>query len=187
MQRLALSTLFALSAVPCIAYGCWDEAGQRYGISPHLLYAMAQVESSLNANAVNRSHLQRTRSYDIGLMQINSSNLRGLARHGIKESDLYDACTNIHVGAWLLSQQFARYGVSWEAVGAYNAACTQLKGADCQRARSDYAWRVYRRLTGQSALEKTTAAKPAKSHVPAPRTTAAPVMYPLILSARVSP
>src|SRR4051812_15716482 len=139
MRRFALPTLFVLSATPCIALGCWDEAGQRYGVSPQLLYAMAQVESGLNPHAANRSHLARTQSYDIGLMQINSSNLRGLARFGIKEADLYDACTNIHVGAWLLSQQFTRHGVSWEAVGAYNAACTQLKGADCQRARSAYA------------------------------------------------
>lgn len=151
MRHIALPTLFVLIAVPCSAFDCWNDAGQRYGVSPQLLYAMAQVESGLNPLAVNRSHLRRTRSYDIGLMQINSSHLGALARFGIREADLYDACTNISVAAWLLSQQFARYGVSWEAVGAYNAACSQLKGEHCQRARSAYAWRVYRRLAGQSA------------------------------------
>lgn len=181
MRQIALSTLISISAIPGPALGCWDAAGQRYGVSPQLLYAMAQVESSLNPSAVNRSHLRRTRSYDIGLMQINSSNLDGLSRFGIRESDLYDACTNIFVAAWLLSQQFARYGVSWEAVGAYNAACTQLKGENCQRARSEYAWRVYRRLTGQPASSKAS-----KSISSASSSNAGSMPHPVILAIRVS-
>ncbi len=96
-----LAALAVLATAPTWARACWQEAAQRYGISADLLYAVARVESNLNSQAVNRSHLQRTGSYDIGLMQINSGHLRTLSRYGIQEADLFDPCTNIRVGACL--------------------------------------------------------------------------------------
>jgi len=138
-----------LAIAPTWARGCWEDAAQHYGISADLLYAIAQVESNLNQRAVNRSHMRRTGSYDIGLMQINSGHLSALSRHGIKEADLFDPCTNIRVGAWLLADSFSRRGTTWDAVGAYNAACSQLKDEACVKARSQYAWRVYRALSAQ--------------------------------------
>ena len=151
MQLLILFGWALSLCVPLRAWACWDEAAQRYGVEAALLYAIARVESNLDPKAVNRSHLQRTGSYDIGLMQINSSHLRRLARHGITEAQLFDPCTNIQVGAWLLADAFARHGVTWNAVGAYNAACSQLEGEACSAARAAFAWKVYRRLPGHTA------------------------------------
>lgn len=136
----------ALAGLPMVASAmCFDRAAQAYGVSESLLRAVAQVESSMNPVAENRSHMARTGSYDIGLMQINSSHLPLLAKYGIdRDVLLRDPCTNVMVGAWLLSQKLDRHGADWNGVGAYNAACTQLKGDDCFRARHKYAWKVFR-------------------------------------------
>lgn len=125
---------------------CWEEAGRAYGVDPWLLYAIAHVESGMNPYAVNASHKGKTGSVDIGLMQINSRNLRALAAEGYAPGSVWDPCVNIHMGARILRENFDRYGTSWEAVGAYNASCSSLKGEACRKARVSYAWKVYRSL-----------------------------------------
>jgi soluble lytic murein transglycosylase-like protein len=146
MERFAhMATLMTL-ALSGGAMACWDQAARVYGVDPWLLYGIAKVESAFDPHALNLSHLPRTGSYDIGLMQINSRNLPALAVDGIAPEHLWDACTSIHVGARILREKMDRHADTWEAVGAYNASCTSLKGAACYKARMDYAWKVYRAI-----------------------------------------
>ena len=115
-RTAALAACLALASLP--AHACWEQAASWYRVNPYLLYAIAKTESGLNPNAINRN---KNGSYDIGLMQINSSWFPTLRKYGVEEKDLYDACTSIQVGAWILAQNMQRMGVTWEAVGAYNA------------------------------------------------------------------
>lgn len=55
-------------------------------------------------------------------MQIDSQHFNELSRYGIKPDHLLtDACMNIYTGAYYLAKAFNKWGVSWDAVGAYNA------------------------------------------------------------------
>jgi len=105
------------SSNPASAF-CFEEAGNRYGISPQLLYAISKGESSFNPLAINYNS---NGTYDYGLMQINSSWEPALRKLGISWNNLADPCTNVMVGAWVLSQCIQDYGYTWQAVGCYNS------------------------------------------------------------------
>lgn len=149
-RHLAAAGLVALAASPAAQASapaarearldaCFEQAGLRYGIAPQLLRAIAWVESAMDPRALNAN---RDGTHDIGLMQVNSRWLLRLARFGLRPQDLWDPCTNVHVGAWILAHAIRRWGYTWEAVGAYHAG--DRPEAAARRAR--YAERVRRRL-----------------------------------------
>lgn len=120
-------TVTLLVVAPGLAWSmqdCFSAAGIRHGVSPILLEAIAMKESSMRPDAVNRN---RDGSWDVGLMQINSRWLPALRRHGISAEDLRDPCVSVHVGAWILAENFRQLGFNWEAVGAYNARRRDLR------------------------------------------------------------
>ena len=119
MKRLSSILWLALSLQSLAAHAdCLDDAAAYYRLDPHLVRAIAWHESGMRPTAVNRN---TDGSVDIGLMQINSSWLPSLARYGITRAHLFDACVNAYVGSWILSRNIQQLGLTWDAVGAYNA------------------------------------------------------------------
>jgi soluble lytic murein transglycosylase-like protein len=114
---------------------CLDDAANYQHISVQLVRAIAQKESGMRADAVN---LNTDGSEDIGLMQVNSSELPTLASFGIGRAQLFDACVNAYVGTWILARKIRRFGPTWKAVGAYNASSSSKQLV--------YANDIYRRL-----------------------------------------
>lgn len=98
--------------------GCMAKAAAHHHVDLSLLRAIAKVESNMNPKAVGKN---TNGTSDTGLMQINDWWLPTLAKHGIKKSDLLDACTSAYVGAWILAHSIKRHGLTWRAVGAYNS------------------------------------------------------------------
>lgn len=122
-------------------HDCFTQAAARYRIAPDILIAIASAESALDPSAV---HINANGSSDMGLMQVNSRWLPALREAGINPQSLYEPCTSIWVGAWILAQSIARHGYGWEAVGAYNAG--HGRDAGTVRRRMRYAHRVFDHL-----------------------------------------
>lgn len=131
---------FLICGLQPVSADCFDIHGKKMGVSPDLLRAIALTESSGNPSAVAGPKC----SQDVGLMQINS---QWLSKWNLSKSELLNnACLNIEIGARILKDNLMRFDNPWEAVGAYNAGCSKLKGQDCTDARQKYAWRVFKNL-----------------------------------------
>lgn len=98
---------------------CFNEASLHYSVPSHLLKAIAKVESKMNPLVIG---INRNGTYDIGIMQVNSSWFPRLAKVGIQRGELLDGCENIQVGAWILAQNIKKYGLTAEAIGRYNSS-----------------------------------------------------------------
>ncbi len=106
---------------------CFQEAGQRYQVSPWLLWSIAKSESSFDPSAINYNS---NGTVDVGLMQINSIWANQL---GETWNSLNDPCTNVMAGAWILRQCMKDYGNSWKAVGCYHSRTPELRDAYASR------------------------------------------------------
>lgn len=129
---------------------CWVAASEEYGIPVSVLKAVAKTESGFNPAARNRN---TNGTHDIGIMQINSSWLPRLERYGITEESLKEPCTNVKVGAWILSNNARKLGWNWNAIGAYNVGCAKLDAVECERRRNQYAWKIHAALSKVGDIE----------------------------------
>ncbi|MCA8057153.1 MULTISPECIES: lytic transglycosylase domain-containing protein [Burkholderia cepacia complex] len=152
--RIPFCTLLVV-VTQTVRADCLDDAARFHHVNVRLVRAIATVESGQRASVV---HLNGDGTTDIGLMQINSRWLTTLSRFGVSRAGLYERCTNAYVGAWILSQNIRSLGLTWDAIGAYNAGAHEKRIA--------YARRVYRELhvlpATVSELPEVVEARPAK-------------------------
>ncbi len=117
-MKMLLVFLLSLLSMRCYA-DCFALAGRDYNIDPDLLRAIAWKESRLNTEAIGYNP---TKGFGSGLMQIDSQHFDELNSYGITpETLITNPCLNIYTGAYYLALAFKRFGMTWEAVGAYNA------------------------------------------------------------------
>ncbi len=88
-----------------------------------LVRAIIRTEGGTTGQVVwNKADKEGHRSYDMGLMQINSSHLKELAALGAsREQVIGIECLNIFVGTWILRREIASSPSLWVAIGNYNS------------------------------------------------------------------
>lgn len=127
---LKIPIYLAVGLSPSLAYGakaspsqatdipyikCFIDASAKYSVELPLLVAIAEKESGFNPRAYNSANTNG--SFDIGIMQINSSWIKG----PYQKDHFLEPCFNIHFGAYVLSDSVQRWGNNWKGVGKYNA------------------------------------------------------------------
>jgi len=98
----------AMAAAPAEYRGLFEQAGQRYGVSPDLLAAVAKTESGFNPRAVSGAGAR-------GLMQLMPATARGLGVDPANPAEAVDGA------ARLISQHLRSFGSTSLALAAYNA------------------------------------------------------------------
>ena len=97
---------------------CVNQAAVRYHVPATIILSILQVEQGhVGLAKPNPNH-----TVDYGPMQINSIWIKTLAAYGISRQELqYNPCTNVAVGAWILSQKIAESKDLWQGIAAYHS------------------------------------------------------------------
>jgi soluble lytic murein transglycosylase-like protein len=100
------------------ATNCVTPAAKFHKVNGKILEAILMVESGSNPQAVG---INTNGTTDLGIGQINSIHFEELKKYGIAPANLLSPCIGTYVAAWHLSKQYARYGNTWFAIGAYHS------------------------------------------------------------------
>ncbi len=73
-------------------------------------------QNKKEALALIRKH--NARSFDLGLMQVNSQWLR---RFNLSPDLAIEPVFNVRLGIWILAQAILQHGFNWKAVGSYHS------------------------------------------------------------------
>lgn len=106
-----------------------------YGVPKILALAIAKQESGWHPWIINvggkdvrpqnkaeavrvaRAALRAGKSFDVGLMQINSYWIR---KYGWPLEVVLEPANNAKIGVWILAQEIRRHGLNWKAVAYYH-------------------------------------------------------------------
>lgn len=119
-MKILKFTLFLVFCVNLHANNDFVDAGKHFKLDPRILWAIAYKESRHNPNIVSKPNTNGT--YDIGIMQINSSHLAWLERDfNITKNDLFNPRINIYIAAMILRKCFNKHGDNTNAgISCYN-------------------------------------------------------------------
>lgn len=113
----------------------FDAPCARYQVPKVLALAIARQESGCHPWILNISGrdvrprskgealryaqwaMRAGRSFDVGIMQVNSYWIR---KHGWPLEQVLEPANNVKIGVWILAQEIQRHGLNWKAVAYYH-------------------------------------------------------------------
>lgn len=145
----------ALTVAAVLLLALRPECGSTLGVDPARIAAVAKVESGLNplaihvngpgggqeinpatveeARSIAADLVARHKSIDVGLMQINSAELRGLSIQ-----NAFDACANMAAGATHMAEDFdAVWGLAHRRYNCGRTDCSARYASLVQNARAE--------------------------------------------------
>ena len=125
-SKAALCALAVTCSAGSVHAHCFAQAASRFSVSAELLQAIAYVESHFRPEAVSTN---RDGSINYGMMQIHESNLSWL---GHTKETIMEPCANVMAGARVMADMIKRYGMTWRAVGSYNAGTSPARDGSRQ-------------------------------------------------------
>lgn len=97
-----------------------SEYSEKYSVQESLIFSIIKCESNFNSYAISKADAK-------GLMQICSETYEDAKEFlGLKDEDIFDKETNIHIGTWYLSYLIDRFGDERYAILAYNAGAENV-------------------------------------------------------------
>lgn len=95
-------------------------ARQESGCHPWILNISGRdVRPRSREEALRYAHwaLRSGRSFDVGVMQVNSYWIR---KYGWPLEQVLEPANNVKIGVWILAQEIHRHGLNWKAVAYYH-------------------------------------------------------------------
>lgn len=97
---------------------CINHAAVIYHVPATVILSVMKIENGRNGEANKNNN----GTVDYGVMQINSTWLQSIAPYGYTKHDIqYNACKNVLVGTWILSQRIAEGKNIWQGIGNYHS------------------------------------------------------------------
>ncbi|WP_027721367.1 lytic transglycosylase domain-containing protein [Maridesulfovibrio zosterae] len=134
------------------------QVATEFSLDPEILYAIADHESGNNPWALNIEgraiypasrekalsiiEKNRTKSFDVGLMQVNSF---WIDKFDLSVATALEPEGNVRLGAWVLRYCLDKYGYNWRAIGAYHTGSPK-KMPERSRAYAEKVMKKYNSL-----------------------------------------
>jgi len=97
---------------------CINHAAIAYHVPATLILSIMKAENGKNGEAIKN----KNGTVDYGVMGINSIWLPKVMAYGYTKEDLqFNACKNVAVGTWIISQNMANNEPLWKSIANYHS------------------------------------------------------------------